>query len=143
MAAVVLLAPACSSDLRGPSVDDPRACAHSNVELDEVTEHFAIQLPSSAANVRYASDLHPLFGEYTLEMTFSMSPGDLEHFLDESGFPPLRRQRDFFGFNACPRAQYMNRPMGAQHEVQTGVVELVVLDQTLERVEVAVAGYDL
>lgn len=130
--------------MRGPSVEDPRACARSNVELDEVTGHFEIQLPPNAANLRYASDLHPLFGEYALEMTFSMSRGDLERFLDGSGFPSLRRQRDFLGFDACPQAEYVSMPMGGQREMPTGsTVEVVVLDHTQARVEVAVVGYDL
>ena len=66
---------------RGPYVDDPRACATSNLELGSATDRFELEVPEGARGLRYARDLHPLFGDTSLELTFEATPTQAEEFL--------------------------------------------------------------
>lgn len=82
MALVVGALGACTATPgRAPDVEDDRACPHSNAELTRVLDHFALQLPSSATDVRFSSDVHPLFGELFVELRFSMPRGEVTSFL--------------------------------------------------------------
>jgi hypothetical protein len=71
---------------RAPDIADLRACPHSNVELTEVTAHFAIKLPDDATGLRFYSDVHPTFGEYNLEIAFRTTPKGLRKPIADSGF---------------------------------------------------------
>lgn len=81
-------------DPRRPFVKDPRACPKSNVSLDEITGHFGFVIPEDATGVHFFSDLHPLFGEYSLDMSFQTSAGGLKTFLKSSGLPKPERPDD-------------------------------------------------
>ncbi|MEU9021130.1 hypothetical protein [Actinomadura sp. NPDC048394] len=72
-------------DPRGPDVKDTRACPGSNVSLAEVTGHFGLVIPPDATDVRFSSDLHPFFGEYSLRLSFQTTTSGLRAFLDRSG----------------------------------------------------------
>lgn len=74
-------------DPRAPFVKDPRACPRSNVSLTEVAEHFKIMIPANATEVHFFSDLHPLFGEYSLQLSFRTTVGGMEAFLSAAGLP--------------------------------------------------------
>jgi hypothetical protein len=69
---------------RAPDISDARACPHSNVVLDEVAAHFGLVVPPKATEVRYDSDVHPLFGEYSLTLDFTTTPSGLATFLAKS-----------------------------------------------------------
>ena len=72
---------------RAPAIDDPRACPGSNVNLGEATTHFGITIPSDATDVRFTSDVHPMFGEYSLVLGFHVTPEGLRTFLHDTGLP--------------------------------------------------------
>jgi hypothetical protein len=74
-------------DPRRPYVKDPRACPQSNVPLSEVTGHFEITIPVDATDVHFSSDVHPLFGEYSLQLSFQTTDSGLQTFLTASGLP--------------------------------------------------------
>jgi hypothetical protein len=68
-------------DGRPPDIADPRACRGSTVELVEATGHFGLVLPTSATEIKFASDLHPLFGEYFILLSFRTDAAGLRSFL--------------------------------------------------------------
>ncbi|GAA4518944.1 hypothetical protein GCM10023191_093810 [Actinoallomurus oryzae] len=74
-------------DPRGPDVRDPRACPGSNVSLAEVAGHFGVTIPADAKDLRFSSDLHPLFGEYSLQLSFQTTASGLHAFLATAGLP--------------------------------------------------------
>lgn len=99
---------ALGADGRGPYVDDPRACGRSNVPLREVARAFDFVVPRDADDVRFHSDLHPLFGEYHLRLSFRTTPHGLQEFVSRSGLPtprPLAGKRPDLvaGLGSCPR----------------------------------------
>lgn len=69
---------------RAPDVEDDRACPGSNAELNKVLDRFALPLPPNATDVRFSSDVHPLFGEYTVELRFSAPPAEVSSFVAEA-----------------------------------------------------------
>ncbi|KAB2379022.1 hypothetical protein [Actinomadura montaniterrae] len=81
-------------DPRGPDVKDPRACPGSNVSLSEVTGHFGLVIPPDATDVRFSSDLHPFFGEYSLRLSFRTTASGLRLFLDRSGLSTSSTEDD-------------------------------------------------
>ncbi len=75
---------------RAPDVTDSRACRGSNVGLGEVTAHFGLALPGDATDVRFYSDVHPMFGEYTLSLRFTTTPSGLSTFLRDTAMTPVQ-----------------------------------------------------
>ncbi|GAB3983411.1 hypothetical protein GCM10029978_090030 [Actinoallomurus acanthiterrae] len=65
----------------GPEVTDPRACPGSNVSLAEAAAHFGFTIPADATEVHFSSDLHPIFGEYSLQVSFQTTSAGLRAFL--------------------------------------------------------------
>ncbi|MBI1758342.1 MAG: hypothetical protein HYR62_03825 [Actinobacteria bacterium] len=76
---------------RAPKISDSRACGGSNVPLSEALDHFGFVLPEDARDLRFASDVHPLFGTYDLDMTFLTSPAGQQQFMNASHLPDLAR----------------------------------------------------
>ncbi|WP_345431628.1 hypothetical protein [Actinoallomurus vinaceus] len=64
---------------------DPRACPGSNVSLAEAAGHFGFTIPADATEVHFSSDLHPFFGEYSLQASFQTTPAGLHAFLSTAG----------------------------------------------------------
>ncbi|MBO2456234.1 hypothetical protein [Actinomadura violacea] len=100
-------------DPRGPDVKDARACPGSNASLAEVTGHFRLPVPPDATDVHFSSDLHPLFGEYSLRLSFRTTASGLRAFLDGSGLPapgtdtePVDGPSCGFGSSAFRRPRY-------------------------------------
>lgn len=79
---------ACAPE-RAPAISDQRVCGHSNVELAEALDHFGLEMPAQATEVRFESDVHPLFGEYFLLLRFRTTIDGLDAFLERSGLPAV------------------------------------------------------
>lgn len=126
----------------GPQVDDRRACGRTTVELDEVLDHFGLDVPADASDVRYHALVHPWFGSYSLELSFSLDRDSLDQLIDDSGLPPLSREsEEFEGLFVCPEIASVPRPMGTRKSGPTGDVHLVVLGEQQGMVDVAVVGF--
>lgn len=81
-------------DPRAPFVKDPRACPQSNVSLTEVADHFGIVVPVDATELHFFSDLHPFFGEYSLQLSFRTTRSGALAFLVADGLPKPKRPDD-------------------------------------------------
>ena len=81
-------------DPRAPFVEDPRACPQSNVSLTEVAEHFGIMIPVDATELHFFSDLHPFFGEYSLQLSFRTTRSGGQAFLAAAELPKPKRPDD-------------------------------------------------
>lgn len=78
-------------DLRRPYVRDPRACPKANALLEDVVKHFKFSVPPTASNIKYYSDLHPMFGTYSLRLYFQLDGSKLPNFLQNGGFENSER----------------------------------------------------
>lgn len=85
-------------DFREPYVRDARACAKTNVSLEEAVKHFGIFVPSTAAKVQYYADLHPLRGTYSLRLYFQVDGNEVRNFLTRGGFGRASRDSDVTSF---------------------------------------------
>jgi hypothetical protein len=102
---------------------DSRVCRGSwgnNVSFDEVMSYFRLKLPPQAQHVVFTANLNPLLGEYSLNLRFTTTPGELRLFLSAAGLPPASpgtQPRLDFGEFACglqppdgPRMAYTQDP---------------------------------
>ncbi|MFI6603591.1 hypothetical protein ACIBHX_45800 [Nonomuraea sp. NPDC050536] len=78
-------------DGRGPYISDARACSGSNLELGKAAKHFRLAMPVPAEGLRFASDLHPVSGEYALTVEFTTTAAGLKSFLSASHLPQPER----------------------------------------------------
>lgn len=121
----------------------PGPCRGSNVELAEAAGHFDISIPKSAEDLRFLSNVHPLYGEYTLNARFSMPRDELSNFLHQSKFPQLSRMTDAIGGGPpCPKEPKPDRRI-MRSERRVGSVQLSVLDRANDRVTVFIQALDL
>lgn len=75
--------------LDGPgAVTDERSCGRSTVAFDTAVDRYGVAPPDGATEVRYWSVVNPMFGEYTLALSFRTTPQGLRDFLHRTGLPP-------------------------------------------------------
>ncbi|MEU2631683.1 hypothetical protein, partial [Kitasatospora sp. NPDC007106] len=68
---------------------DSRVCpatTGNNLEYADAVRHFGLSVPKDAAGLVFTANRHPLFGEDSLDLRFTTTPGDLSAFLAVSGF---------------------------------------------------------
>ncbi len=134
---------------RAPAITgDARACSGANVELDEATDHFGIALPSDALDVKFYSDVHPMFGEYGLELVFTVGSKSFGRFIADNGFSKPKKEE--FGYvpplfdDECPRVlNSPENPASAEKEFAGSTVNLWVIPVADGRITVAITAYDV
>ncbi|WP_433222148.1 hypothetical protein [Microtetraspora malaysiensis] len=93
--------------------------------MQEATRHFQLAIPAQADDLRFASDKHPVSGEYSLTLEFTTTPMGLQAFLNSSHLPQPEPDDD-----AQPIDQYascgltdgdFNRPAYADEERQSSI----------------------
>ena len=126
VAALVVLVPRTWGFPEPPAdISDARACAGSNVELVEVAEHFAIELPGDAAGLRFTSGFNPFFGEYVLRVVFRTTPEGLRTLVTQSGFvqPKAVDPRMVSSSFDCPGPLTFRRALLTDEDERTLAVE--------------------
>jgi hypothetical protein len=84
-----------------PEISDPRACGHTEVDLNQVTDHFYLNLPQ-ASDLHFIAHIHPMFGEHWLQSTFTTTPSGLKAFLADSQLSTLGEPVDGHGPGVVP-----------------------------------------
>lgn len=127
---VVALTLASPFPERAPDIADPRACPDSNVELQDITAAFGIELPPDVTQLRFRSDVHPMFDEHTLRISFRTTPAGLRTLLAASRFaaPSTVAQQKLPAPDTCPGPQSFRRPLMTEDQTPAGSSRTLVVD---------------
>ncbi|MEV0291420.1 MULTISPECIES: hypothetical protein [unclassified Kribbella] len=127
---VIALTLAFPMSERAPDIADPRACPGSNVELQVITAAFDVELPPDVAELSFRSDVHPMFDEHTLQISFRTTPAGLRTFLAASRFaaPQTVAQQELPASDTCPGPESFRRALMVEDQTAAGSSRTLVVD---------------